>query len=100
MLYDGIMKIMSYSETRANFASALDAVIDDQEELVITRAGHEEVVMVPLREYESMRETLYLMRSPANRRHITEAIRQLEAGHGTRHELIEDDADTEVTSQQ
>ncbi|WP_443071181.1 type II toxin-antitoxin system Phd/YefM family antitoxin [Streptomyces sp. NBC_01476] len=32
------------------------------------RAGHEPVVIVPLAEYESLRETAYLLRSPANAR--------------------------------
>jgi len=34
-----------------------DSVIDDREEVVITRAGHEPVVMVSLEDYESLRET-------------------------------------------
>ena len=55
------------SESRANYAATLDSVINDQEEVVITRPGGENVVMLPQREYESMRETLYLMASPANR---------------------------------
>ncbi|MGH3273154.1 MAG: Txe/YoeB family addiction module toxin [Streptosporangiaceae bacterium] len=55
------------SESRANYAATLDSVINDQEEVVITRPGGENVVMLPQREYESMRETLYLMSSPANR---------------------------------
>lgn len=91
MLYTFPMKVMSYTETRANFASALDAVLDDQEELVITRAGHEEVVMLPLREYESMRETLYLMHSPANHRRLSESIDELRAGGGQVHDLAHEE---------
>jgi prevent-host-death family protein len=40
------MKTMSYSESRAKYAETLDAVVDDREEVVITRAGHEPVVIV------------------------------------------------------
>jgi len=83
------MKIMSMSESRANYAATLDSVINDQEEVVITRPGGENVVMVPQREYESMKETLYLMASPVNRQRISHAIEQLNSGGGEQHELID-----------
>ena len=35
------MKTMTYSESRARYAEVLNAVTDDREEIVITRAGHE-----------------------------------------------------------
>lgn len=37
------MKTMTYTESRARYAEVLDAVIDNREEVVITRAGHEPV---------------------------------------------------------
>lgn len=89
-----IMKTMGFTETRANFARALDSVENDAEELVITRAGHEPVVVVTLAEYESLKETDYLMRSPANARRLREAIAQDRAGGGTVHELVEPDTAT------
>jgi antitoxin YefM len=86
-----IVKVMSMSESRANYAATLDSVINDQEEVVITRPGGEDVVMIPLREYESMRETLYLMSSPVNRQRISRSIEQLNRGSGQVHELIDPD---------
>ena len=62
------MRTMSYSESRANYAAPLDAVVDDREEVVITRAGHEPVVIVALDEYESLKESAYLLRNPADDR--------------------------------
>lgn len=83
------MKVMSMSESRANYAATLDSVIDDQEEVVITRPGGENVVMLPQREYESMRETLYLTASPANRQRIARSIEQLSDGRGQAHDLAD-----------
>lgn len=54
------MKIMTYSESRAKYAETLDSVVNDREEVVITRAGHDPVVIVSLDEYESLVETVYL----------------------------------------
>jgi antitoxin YefM len=85
------MKVMSMSESRANYAATLDSVVNDQEEVVITRPGGENVVIVPQREYESMRETLYLMSSPVNRQRISRAIEQLDDRQGQVRELIDAD---------
>lgn len=83
------MKTLTYSESRANYAATLDAVTDDREEVVITRAGHEPVVIVALDEYESLKETAYLLRSPSNARRLIGSIERLERGEGTERRLDE-----------
>lgn len=82
------MKTMNYSESRARYAEVLDSVIDDREEVIVTRSGHEPVVIVSLDEYNSLKETAYLMRSPENARRLLNSMEELEAGHGTSHELL------------
>lgn len=84
------MKTMNYTESRARYAEVLDDVVNDREEVVITRAGHESVVIVSLDDYESLRETAYLMRSPANARRLLDAMERLEAGRGEPHDLIDE----------
>ena len=69
----------------------LDGVANDREEVIITRAGHDPVVIVSLEDYESLRETAYLMRSPANARRLLDAMERLEAGHGEPHDMIDAD---------
>jgi antitoxin YefM len=85
------VKTMSYTESRARYAEVLDGVVNDREEVVITRAGHDPVVIVSLEDYESLRETAYLMRSPANARRLLDAMERLEAGGGELHDLVETD---------
>lgn len=85
------MKTMSYTESRARYAEVLDGVTNDREEVVITRAGHDPVVIVSLEDYESLRETAYLMRSPTNARRLLDAMERLEAGRGDAHDLLEAD---------
>ena len=58
------MRTMTYTESRARYAETLTAVVEDREEVVITRAGHEPVVIVSLDDYQSLKETAYLLRSP------------------------------------
>jgi antitoxin YefM len=83
------MRTMTYSESRAKYAETLSAVVDDREEVIITRAGHDPVVMVALDDYESLKETAYLLRSPENARRLLASIDRLEHGGGTARELAE-----------
>ncbi|UIR35511.1 type II toxin-antitoxin system prevent-host-death family antitoxin [Rhodococcus sp. DMF-1] len=85
------MRTMSYSESRARYAEVLDSVVNDREEIVITRSGHEPVVIVSLADFESLRETAYLTRSPANARRLLDAMERLEAGERQVHEPIDGD---------
>jgi antitoxin YefM len=85
------VKTMSYTESRARYAEVLDSVANDREEVVITRAGHEPVVIVSLEDFESLRETAYLLRSPANARRLLDAMERLEAGRGVARELVDTD---------
>lgn len=80
---------MSYTESRARYAEVLDGVVNDREEVVITRAGHEPVVIVSLEDYESLKETAHLLRSPENVRRILASIDELESGRGEAHALID-----------
>ncbi|MDX3185330.1 type II toxin-antitoxin system prevent-host-death family antitoxin [Streptomyces sp. FT05W] len=83
------MRTMTYTESRARYAETLDAVVDDREEVIVTRAGHDPVVIVALDEYESLKETAYLLRSPENARRLLASIDRLESGGGTVRELAE-----------
>ena len=84
------MKTLSYTDSRARYGEVLDSVVNDREEVVITRAGHEPVVIVSLEDYEALKETAYLMRSPKNARRLLDAMERLEAGQGEPHDLIAD----------
>lgn len=83
------MRTLSYSESRANYAKVLDSVTRDREEVIITRSGHEPAVIVSLADYESLQETAYLMRSPANARRLLDSMEELEAGEGTIRSLLD-----------
>jgi antitoxin YefM len=82
------VKTMSYPESCAKYAETLDSVVNDREEVVITRAGHEPVVIVSLDDYQSLKEIVYLLRGPENARRLVTAIEQLESGGGIQHELV------------
>jgi antitoxin YefM len=83
------VKTMSYTQTRENFASTLGFVLDDREEVVVSRAGKDPVVIASLEDYESLRETAYLLWNPVNARRSFGSIERLEAGQGIVQDLVE-----------
>ena len=83
------MDAISYTVARANLAKTMEKVCNDHDPVIITREEDPPVVMLSLEDYQSMEETAYLLRSPANARHLLESIAELEAGKGTERELIE-----------
>ncbi len=83
------MKTISYSQSRQNYASVLESVINDREEVVVTRVGHDPVVIVSLEDYESLKETAHLLKNPANARRLLRSIERLESGAGVERELVE-----------
>lgn len=82
------MRTMSYTESRARYAEVLDAVVNDREEIVITRSGREPAVIVSLDDYESLKETAYLLRSPVSARRLLASIDELESGEGRERKLL------------
>jgi antitoxin YefM len=80
----GAVKTLNYAEALARFAEVLDSVVDDREEVVVTRAGRSSAVIVSLEEYEALKETVYLLRSPANARRLLDAMGRLDAANDHR----------------
>jgi len=52
----------------------LDGVVNDADATVITRRDAEGAVVVPLEYYNSLMETVHLLRSPANVEHLRRSI--------------------------
>ena len=83
------MRTVNFTQLRQNLAAELDSVINDAEEVVVTRSGHEPVVIVPLAEYESMKETEYLLRNPSNAAALRRSMAELEMGDVAERGLID-----------
>ena len=88
------MDVVTYSDARANLKDVMDRVVEDKTEIVVTRAGRESsasvgVVIVSLSEWNSISETLHLLSSPKNAERLRKAIRDMDAGKGVEHDLVE-----------
>lgn len=77
------MEVINVTELRKNIKSTLDRVVDDSLEIIIHRPSQEDVVLVPLKEYNSLKETLFFLSSEKNRKRLYEGIEQVNQGKTT-----------------
>ncbi|HPH98170.1 MAG TPA: type II toxin-antitoxin system Phd/YefM family antitoxin [Anaerolineaceae bacterium] len=64
----------TYTQARNGLAKLLDQVTHNREVVIIQRRGEEEVAMIAASELESLMETAYLLRSPANAERLLSAL--------------------------
>jgi antitoxin YefM len=81
------MKAITYTTARKGLAATMDEVCREHAPVIITRKRNRAVVMLPLEDYESLEETAYLLRSPANIGRLFRAIGSLARGKGRERRL-------------
>src|SRR3954469_11100339 len=87
------MRHVNYMDLRQNLTRYMDEVCGSNTPLVVTRQNARSVVMISQDEYDSMTETLHLMRSPRNALRLIQAMEDAKAGRLTERELIEIEED-------
>ncbi|WP_423186536.1 type II toxin-antitoxin system Phd/YefM family antitoxin [Alishewanella sp. d11] len=84
------MRIVSFTEARNNLKSVLDSVVNDADTAVITRRDAEDAVVMSLDYYNSLMETVHLLRSPANAEHLQRSIAQFKAANTSQRDLLDE----------
>jgi len=74
------MRIISFSEARNSLKTVLDQVVEDVSCTVITRRDSEDAVVMSLEHYNSLMETVYLLKPPANAHRLLASIEQFDQG--------------------
>lgn len=83
------MKVVNYTDLRLNLKKWMDLVINDVEELIIKRKDNKDLVLISLDEYNSLKETSYLL-SGRNRDVLIQSLKEAEGGKTKEHKLIEE----------
>jgi len=84
------MRIVSFTEARNGLKSVLDRVVNDVDYTVITRRDAEDAVVMSMDHYNSLMETVHLLKSPANAAHLSKSIEQYNSGKVQSRDLIDD----------
>ena len=83
------MHIVNYSEARNSLKKVLDQVTADADYTIITRRDAPDAVVMSLDTFNSLMETVHLLRSPANAAHLARSIRQYETGKMVEQDLTD-----------
>ena len=80
--------MVNYTDFRSNMKYWFDKVINDISDVVIKRKNGKDLVLISLDEYNSLKETTYLL-TGKNRDVLLESIEELESGKGMEKKIIE-----------
>jgi antitoxin YefM len=81
------MKVVSFSEARNSLKTVLDRVVEDADYTIVTRRNADDVVVMSLESFNSLMETVHLLKSPANAAHLERSIAQFRAGKAVERDL-------------
>lgn len=76
------MQTTTLRDLRANMKARFDELEENHDVLIVPRSGNKEaIVVMTLSEYNSMKETEYLLSSSENKKVLEKAMIELEGGN-------------------
>jgi antitoxin YefM len=84
------MKIVPFSEARNNLKAVLDRVVEDADYTIITRRDAANAVVMSVELFDSLLETVHLLKSPANASHLERSIAQFKQGKTLERNLLDE----------
>lgn len=83
------MQTITFTDARNNLKDLLDRVAGDADYTLITRREAQAAVVMSLDSFNSLMETVHLLRSPANAAHLERSIAQYRGGEVQERGLVD-----------
>lgn len=83
------MRIVSFSEARNSLKNVIDRVIDDADYTIIARRDAPDAVVMSLETFNSLMETVHLLKSPANAAHLARSIEEFRQGKVSQRNVVD-----------
>ena len=83
------MRVVNFSEARSSLKTVIDQVIEDADYTLIARRDAPDAVVMSLDTFNSLMETVHLLKSPANAAHLARSIEQYRQGKVRHRELMD-----------
>jgi len=83
------MRVVNFSEARNSLKNVIDRVVEDSDFTVIARRDSPDAVLMSLDTFNSLMETVHLLRSPANAAHLARSIEQFRQGKIASRDLVD-----------
>jgi len=83
------MQQSTFSYMQTHFSEMCHQVIEDQDILLVTQEKAENVVIMPQSLFDSWQETMYLLKSPANRAMLEKSIAEHQSGQTFEKALVD-----------
>jgi len=84
------MRVVNFTDARNNLKSVIDDVVNDADFTVIARRDAPDAVVMSLDTFNSIMETAYLLKSPANAEWLARGVEQVRKGEIVPHVLTDD----------
>lgn len=83
------MRAVTAAEAKHDLEGLIEQVIADAEPTILIADDGQQVVVLPVDEYNAWQETRYLLINPANAEHLRRSIAEARAGNIVERELID-----------
>jgi antitoxin YefM len=84
------MEIISFSSAKNSLKKVLDRVNEDADYTIITRQDGDDAVVMSMEFFNSLMETVHLLKSPANAAHLERSVAQFKQGKVVERDLLND----------
>ena len=83
------MNAVTLNDAKQNLEQLIKKVIADAEPAIVCTETGEQVVLISLDEFNSWKETIYLLSNPANAAHLRKSLAEASAGQIQEKELVD-----------